>query len=122
MAVLAHFFEIAAKPNQPPILLFRRVVRRMVRRVVRRVVHRMVFIFCAHIGKLYDPKKMENYMIQKKNENLYGYNHWAYIWIYKICRLMENYMFFQLKVRLNIHIIQNRKIVVAWHSRKTGNR
>ena len=27
--------------------------------------------------------------------------------------LMENYMFFQLKVRLNIHIIQNRKITVA---------
>ena len=71
MAVLAHFFEIAPKPNQPPILLFRRVV----------------FIFCAHIGKLYDPKngklydpkkwknymilKMENYMIQKKMEKLY---------------------------------------------------
>ena len=35
---------------------------------------------------------------------------------------MENYMFFQLKVRLNIHIIQNRKITVACHSRKTGNR
>ena len=35
-------------------------------------------------GKLYDPKKK-----------------------------MENYMFFQLKVRLNIHIIQNRKITAA---------
>ena len=31
-------------------------------------------------------------------------------------------MFSQLKVRLNIHIIQNRKITVACHSRKTGNR
>ena len=61
MAVPVHFFEIAPKPNQPPILLFRRVVRRM----DRRMVHRMVFIFFAHIGKLYDPKKMENYMIQK---------------------------------------------------------
>ena len=30
-----------------------------------------------------------------------------------IYHLMENYMFFQLKVRLNIHIIQNRNITVA---------
>ena len=65
-------------------------------------------------GKLYDPKNGKLY--DPKNENLYGYNHWisygaqtvvihwAYIWINKICRLMENYMFFQLKVRLNIRI------------------
>ena len=79
MAVLAHFFEL--RPNQAiPILRFRRLVRRLVRqlvrrlvrqlvrrlvrqlvrRVVRRMVHRMIprmfFIFCAHIGKLIDPK------------------------------------------------------------------
>ena len=43
--------------------------------------HQMVFIFCAHIGKLYDPK----------NGKLYDLK-------------MGNYMFFQLKVRLNIRI------------------
>ena len=64
MAVPAHF----------PILRFRRVVRRM--------VHRMVFIFCAHIGKLYDPKNGKLYDPKK----------------------MENYMIPQIKVRLNLHI------------------
>ena len=39
------------------------------------MVHRMVFIFCAHIGKLYDPKSGKLY--DPKNENLYGYNHWV---------------------------------------------
>ena len=81
------------------------------------MVHRMVFIFWAHIGKLYDPKngklydpKMENYMIQK----------------------MENYMIPQIKVRLNLHInftLMSHQMVftfcahilnsyIAWHSRK----
>ena len=64
MAVLAHFFKL--RPNQAiPILRFRRLVRRLVRqlvrRVVRRMVHRMVFIFCAHIGKLYDPENGKLY-------------------------------------------------------------
>ena len=108
MAVLAHSSKL--RPNQAiPILRFRRVVHRM--------VHRMVFIFCAHIGKLYDPKngklydpKMENYMIQK----------------------MENYMIPQIKVRLNLHInstLMSHQMVftfcahilnsyIAWHSRK----
>ena len=35
----------------------------------------MVFIFCAHIGKLYDAKNGKLY--DPKNENLYGYNHWV---------------------------------------------
>ena len=59
------FLRNCAQTKPSPILRF------------RRMVHRMVFIFCAHIGKLYDPKmenymiqKMENYMIQK-NGKLY---------------------------------------------------
>ena len=33
------------------------------------MVHRMVFIFCAHIGKLYDPKNGKLY--DPKNGKLY---------------------------------------------------
>ena len=47
------FLRNCAQTKPFPILLFRRVVRRM--------VHRMVFIFCAHIGKLYDPKNGKLY-------------------------------------------------------------
>ena len=36
-----------------------------------------------------------------------------FIILWFVNHLMENYMVFQLKVRLNIHIIQNRKITVA---------
>ena len=46
------FLRNCAQTKPSPILRFRRVVRRM----VHRMVHRMFFIFCAHIGKLYDQK------------------------------------------------------------------
>ena len=75
----------------------------------RRMVYRMVFLFCAHIGKLYDPKKFLSFNPK-----------------------MENYMIPQIKVRLNLHInstLMSHQMVftfcahilnshIAWHSRK----
>ena len=42
-----------------------------------RMVHRMVFIFCAHIGKLYDPKNGKLY--NPKNGKLYDPKKWKTI-------------------------------------------
>ena len=113
MAVSAHFFEIALKPNHPyttfpssgpkmgnymaqqtePSLyyvsiewsengkLYGPTNRTIPILRFRRMVYRMVFIFCAHIGKLYDPKKFLSFNPK-----------------------MENYMIPQIKVRLNLHI------------------
>ena len=42
-----------------------------------RMVHRMVFIFCAHIGKLYDPKNGKLY--DPENGKLYDPKKWKTI-------------------------------------------
>ena len=80
MAVLAHFFEIAPKPNQPPILLFRRVVRRY-------FVHRIGKLYDPKNGKLYDPKNWKNYMILKMENYM--------------IQKMENYMIQKMKIYMD---------------------
>ena len=59
------FLRNCAQTKPSPILRF------------RRMVHRMVFIFCAHIGKLYDPKNGKLY--DPKNGKLYDPKKWKTI-------------------------------------------
>ena len=59
------FLRNCAQTKPSPILRF------------HRMVHRMVFIFCAHIGKLYDPKNGKLY--DPKNGKLYDPKKWKTI-------------------------------------------